>query len=318
MDWESDKLKAKAKLYGHLAHEQQIESAQFGFWMSLCLELLARAALAKLHPVLLADPREEGNIHYSFGIIPKGNVRSVQAKTVFARCSVLVPGFTDKMSAHCLILADRRNRELHTGAAAFEGHDASTWLPQTYEIMEVLLGFLGDNFISLFGDEQAGVAEVMLKDRRGQTKSEVQSKIAAARKAFEALDGETKSARASKGQESLNVWVKKSALRKVTKCPSCGFNAALSGESQSRGPVKINEGEGTITREVRVLPHALLCPTCELKLDGYQELLEGNLGQIFTTVEEEDPIEFFGIVPEDHVDIDDLLRRHSEAEYDNE
>ena len=147
----------------------------------------------------------------------------------------------------------------------------------------------------------------MLKDRRGQTKSEVQSRIASARRTFEALDGELKSSRASKGQEALGAWVTKSALRKITKCPSCGFNAALSGESQSRGPVRVNEVEGTITREVRVLPHALGCPTCELKLDGYQELLEANLGQIFTTTEEEDPIEFFGIVPEDHVDIDYLI-----------
>jgi hypothetical protein len=318
MDWSADTLKAKAKLYGQRAHEQQIESAQFGFWMSLCLELLARAALAKLHPVLLADPRDEGNIHYSFGIIPKGNVRSVQAKTVFARCSIFVPGYTDKMSAHCLILADRRNRELHTGVAAFEGHDASTWLPQTYEVMEVLLAYLDDDFTGLFGTEQARVAQMMLKDRRSQTKSEVQSKIAAARRAFETLNGQEKSERASKGQEVLVSWVAKSALRKATKCPSCGFNAALSGESQSRGPVQIDEAAATITREVRVLPHALTCPTCALKLDGYQELLEASLGQIFTTVEEEDPIEFFGIVPEEHVDVDDLVRRYHEGEYNNE
>ena len=318
MDWNSDTLKGKARLYGQRAHEQRIESALFGFWMSLCLELLARAALAKIHPVLLADPRDEGNIHYSFGILPKGNVRSIQAKTVFARCSVLVPGFTDQMSAHGLILADRRNRELHTGAAAFEGHDASTWLPQTYEVMEVLLKHLGDDFAALFGAGQAGVAKAMLKDRREQIKSEVQKRIAEARRTFDALDGETRSSQASKGQEALTAWVAKSPLRKITKCPSCGFNAALSGESQSRGPVQVNEEEGTITREVRVLPHALACPVCKLRLDGYQELLEAKLGQVFTTVEVEDPIEFFGIIPEEHVDVDELVRNYREGEYDNE
>lgn len=318
MDWESESLKNKARLYGERAHEQSIESSLFGFWMSLCLELLARAALSKIHPVLLADPRDEGNIHYAFGIMPKGNVRSIQAKTVFARCSILVKGFTDQMSAQCLIVADRRNRELHTSSAAFEGHDSSTWLPQIYEIMEVLLNHLEDDFIGLFGEEQARVAQAMLKDRRGQVKAEVQKKISDARKEFESLSGELKSSTASKGQEAVTTWVKKSPLRKIVKCPSCGFNAAMSGESQSRGGIQVNQEVGSITREVRVLPHALTCPVCKLKLDGYRELLEAKLGQVFTTIESEDPIEFFGIAPEDYVDVDELIRDRYAEEYDNE
>src|SRR5262245_33395535 len=67
----SDKaLYDKARLFMHLAHEQPIESQLFAFWASLSLELLCRAALAKVHPVLLADPREDGNILYAFGIQP--------------------------------------------------------------------------------------------------------------------------------------------------------------------------------------------------------------------------------------------------------
>ena len=318
MDWDTGMLKAKASLYGQRAHEQSIESALFGFWMSLCLELLARSALARIHPVLLADPREEGNIHYTFGILPKGNVKSIQAKAVFARCSVHINGFTDQMSAHCLILADRRNRELHTGAAAFEGYEASTWLPQTYEVIEVLLKHLEDDFVGLLGAEQARVAQAMLKDRRGQIKAEVRKKIADANRAFKALTGEEKSALASKGQITITSWVAKNTLRKSIKCPCCGFSAGVAGESLSRGPVKVSEEESSITREVRVLPHSLACPVCKLRLEGYQELLEASVGQVFTIMEVEDPIEFFGIVPEDHVDIDELVRQHHQGEYDNE
>ncbi|MGB8277684.1 MAG: hypothetical protein WCF20_07115 [Methylovirgula sp.] len=318
MDWDSATLLSKAKLYGERAHEQPINSALFGFWMSLCLELLSRAALAKIHPVLLADPRDEGNIQYSFGIIPKSNPRSIQAKTVFARCSIFIAGFTDQMSAHCLIIADRRNKELHTGSAEFEGIDNSTWLPQTYEVFEVLLKHLEIDFASFFGDDQAKVALAMLKDRRQHIKSEVQKKVAEARRKFEALNGEEKATRAAKGQELVTAWVKRSALRQICKCPSCGFNAALSGESQSRGPVRVDEDKGIITREVRVLPNALHCPTCLLELSGYQELLQAQLGKVFVTSEEEDPIEFFGIIPEEHVDIDLLMRQYHEGEYDNE
>jgi hypothetical protein len=113
MDWEAESLYGKAKTFARRAHDGSIRSAAFGFWMSLSLELLSRAALAKVHPVLLADPREEDNIHYAFGIIPKRPPRSIQSKAVFARCSVHVPGFTDKMSGHCLVLASSKLRTSH-------------------------------------------------------------------------------------------------------------------------------------------------------------------------------------------------------------
>src|SRR5690348_11746863 len=108
MDWASEALYNKAKVFAERAHDQPIDSALFAFWMSLTIEMLARAALAKIHPALLADPREPENIQYVFGITPKTPPKSIHAKTVFARCSVFVDGFTDRMSGHCLIMADRR------------------------------------------------------------------------------------------------------------------------------------------------------------------------------------------------------------------
>ena len=71
MDWSSDSLYSKAKLYAQRANDEPVDSALFGLWMSLSLELLARAALAQIHPALLADPKEPDNIQYAFGIIPK-------------------------------------------------------------------------------------------------------------------------------------------------------------------------------------------------------------------------------------------------------
>ena len=38
MDWSSESLYSKAKLYARRAHDEAVESAMFGFWMSLSLE----------------------------------------------------------------------------------------------------------------------------------------------------------------------------------------------------------------------------------------------------------------------------------------
>ena len=123
-----------------------------------------------------------------FGIIPKKPPKSVHAKTVFARCSVFIPEFTDGMSGHCLIMANRRNEELHSGKAAFEGLDNSGWLPATYEVMDVVLRSIGATFEGFLGSEHAPSAVAMLKDRRDMIKKEVQEKISRGKKALFHLD----------------------------------------------------------------------------------------------------------------------------------
>ena len=306
MDWSPESLYSKAKLYARRAHNEAVESAMFGFWMSLSLELLARAGLAHIHPVLLADPREPDNIQYAFGINPKGVPKSIQAKALFARCSVFVPSFTDKMSGHCLIMADRRNAELHSGAAAFEGLDNSKWLPATYEVFEVLLNHMERDLTDFLGDHAAFASQV-LRDRRDSIKREVQDKLAAARKLYNNLSSESQAERSEKAGTVVVGWVKANKLRRTCTCPACANVAGMSGEAVGRSPVRLDESGATITREVRVLPNVLRCPSCKLELNGYQEMNEAGLGAVYTNEEQEDPVEFFGIVPEEYVDIDALV-----------
>lgn len=319
MEWSSEALYNKAKLFAQRAHDESVDSSLFGFWMSLALELLARSALAAIHPVLLADPREQDNIHYAFGINPRTPPKSIPAKALFARCSVFISDFTDKMSGHCLIISDRRNSELHSGAAAFEGIDNSKWLPATYEVMQVLLTHIKKDFKDFIGD-YSDVATEALKDRRDTIKKEVIEKVAAARKRYEELAPEEKEKVLAESSAQIASWLKGTRLRKECACPACGNKAVIGGETVARSPARIDEESNTITRQVRVLPNKLRCPFCKLLLGSFQELNEAGLGNIFTIAEEEDPIEFFGIEPEEYVDIEDLVKRYGEdfGGYDNE
>ena len=315
MDWASESLYGKAKLYARRAHDAPVESALFAFWMSLSLELLARSALARIHPVLLADPKEPDNLHYAFGITPKGVPKSIAAKALFARCSVFVSGFTDQMAGHCLIVADRRNSELHTGAAAFEAIENSKWLPASYEVIQVLLKHLKRDFTDFLGSNHGKGAMKILKGRRDTIKKKVQQKLAAARKFFGKKTPEWKAECLAKIGPTIDLSIKGSRLRKRSKCPACGNTAIVSGESVGRSPVVIDEGMGTMTREVRVLPNGLGCPFCDLSLSSYQELKEAGLGDIYKIEEHEDPMEFFGIDPEEI--INDYFEDRSQG-YENE
>jgi hypothetical protein len=320
MDWASDSLYNKAKMFAQRAHNEPVNSALFAFWMSLSLELLARSALSHIHPVLLADPKEPDNLQYAFGIEPKGIPKSIAAKALFARCSIFVKDFTDKMSVHCLIVADRRNSELHTGAAAFEGIDHAKWLPASYEVIQVLLVHLGRDFRDFLGDH-GQVAQEIIMDRRDTIKKEVQDKLSAAKKAYEALSPEDKATRDTNGPAAIAHWMQGTKLRRECPCPACKNISVIGGETVSRSPVKIDEDDNVIRREIRVLPNKLRCPYCGLSLLSYQELKEVDLGGIYTIAEEEDPIEFFGIEPEDYIDVEDVVRRYGEdmaSDYQNE
>jgi hypothetical protein len=92
----------------------------------------------------------------------------------------------------------------------------------------------------------------------------------------------------------------------------------MTGDIVGRGPVRIDEGSTTIEREARVLPTKFLCPHCELKLDGFQEMRQAQFGAVYKILEHEDPVEFFGIDPSDYIDPEEFMRDHFGPEYDNE
>lgn len=319
MEWSAETLFSKSRLFMARAHEQPLDSQLFAFWASLSLELLCRAALARVHPVLLADPREDGSILYAFGVQPAKPPKSIVTKAIVIRCTLLVEGFTEDMAKHCAFMADQRNAELHSGIVGFDEFDNAAWLPSTYEVIEVLLKHFGTNFNDFLGDDHATTAIEMLRDRRETIKKEVLDRITAAQKLFGGLLPEEKAKRAEQWTSILKDLLQNNRrLLREIKCPACGLSAIMAGNIVGRGPVRIDESSTTIDREVRILPTKFRCTHCELKLDGFQELRQANLGNVYTVEESEDPVEFFGIDPTDYIDPEQFLADHFGPEYDNE
>lgn len=318
MEWTAEALYGKARLYIERAHAEPIDSQLFALWTSLALEHLCRASLAKIHPVLLADPREDGNLLYAFGIQPSKPPKSIVTKALVIRCTRLVEGFTEAMAAHCALLADQRNMELHSGAVGFDDFDNSAWLPTTYEIMEVLLRHMGQSFEEFLGEDHAPTALAMLRDRRETLKKEIEDRIRASAKAYAALTNDAKANLEEKWKPKIADWLRGHKLHRTASCPACKSRGAMTGEIVSRGPVRIDESQSAIEREVRVLPTKFWCPFCSLRFDGYQEMRAAGLGGIYTRTEDEDPVEFFGIDPHDYVDVSALMRELHQQEYDNE
>jgi len=94
--WHSETLYTKALLYMGQMESSIVDEWQYGLWSALCLELLSRAALAHISPILLADLNNWQNINYALGkaiTIKKFSPASIQTKEVLSRLKELVQQF---------------------------------------------------------------------------------------------------------------------------------------------------------------------------------------------------------------------------------
>jgi hypothetical protein len=187
MSWERDPLWAKARLFFERAFNESRDDPAFGLWCSLGLELLARAALASVSPTLLAEPdNEHKQLLHALGRgsdrVPRKSISTAQ---VFALCRQLFgTSFTEDDFKAAMALVNRRNEELHTGAAAFEQYQPKEWLPGFYRVSRNLAEAIGETLDNLFGNEEAEVAQETLAENENDTRQRVKSAIAAYARVF--------------------------------------------------------------------------------------------------------------------------------------
>ena len=103
MKWEFDALWQKAKRYAHRAHGAPANDADFGFFSALSLEFLAKAALAHVHPALLAKPDDDGvSLLHALGFDTRAQPKTVEMKTVYLRLMRAVPDFSKTLMEGCI------------------------------------------------------------------------------------------------------------------------------------------------------------------------------------------------------------------------
>ena len=267
------------------------EGVLFPFWSILALDLLARASLAKLHSVLLADPREGNNILYAFGYGDPKTAKTIPAKTVFERLQKIIPEFTDQEFKICMWLMDLRNQELHTSAPALEDCPTRLWLADFFRICRILLSQQGKDLADLFGQEEAPVAEEMIRASSEEVKGEVLKQIQEKKIQFEKLAPVEQTRKKKEGSEAIlqPPW---SNYARMIKCPVCEADAVLSGEKIRSMNPQLSDNE--ITEEVVVLPTRFQCKSCGLVIQGHGRLNHANLGGHYSVDLSYDPADYYG------------------------
>jgi len=236
---------------------------------------------------------------------------------VLKLCRALFDGFSEDDSIAVLALANRRNDELHTGAAAFAEYPSQQWLPKFYRACRSLASAMGESLESLFGEEEAKVAAAILDETQKEVKQRVLAAIAAHRRVFEAKLEED---RLSAAADAKTVADQLTHLRhhRVT-CPACRCDATVQGEAF--GPEHVSHGDDGITVRQPVSPRSFSCSACGLKLQGYAELDAADLGGQYTRRTVFSPEDYYGLIDPKTADLseylDDYLADMAD-EYDNE
>ena len=188
--WDEQLLWAKAELYMDEARKYERNTFCFPFGRTLSLEMLARAALSHIHPVLLASSNDRDcvNLLYALGQSDKlastPTPRSIDISEVFSRCEQLIPEFVKEHQKFCNGLLGMRNEELHSGGVPFNDLDVQKWLPRYYECCSILLTVLGKT-LKLVGKEEAEAGSSMIEAINDQAAKEVIGEIKAFAKVWE-------------------------------------------------------------------------------------------------------------------------------------
>lgn len=302
MDWSYDRLWEKAKLFAQRAHDQDRDDPLFPLWSVLCLEILSRATLAKVHPALLADPSEGENILYAFSYATTKAPKSVSAKTVFERCKRIVADFTDREYDHCLNLIERRNIELHSGAAAFEDFPTRLWLSDYYRVCQILLKAQEKTLGDLLAAEDAAMAEDMISTDYRKVQEAVKQIIRLSKDDFYRRSEEEQAALRAKAADNSKKGNLAQGHQTVTPCPACKSPSIVSGK-RTRTSEPFLDGD-YIARRTVILPVTLKCEACGLSLDGYEKLQAANLGGHITETEYYEPMEYYDFDPADYFEPD--------------
>ncbi len=272
-----------------------IPDAEEALWASLTLEFLGRAALANVSPALLAETGERNwqNLYHSLGFTPtesKYSPKSITATELFRRLAAIIPDFTQEVENFCILHTGRRNAELHSGEAAFDGVPNSAWSPRFYRACEVLLTSLGETLETLVGKEEAEAARKLVAAAADETAKAARGDVEAHKKVWLGKKDEDRAALSS----SAKVWATRQLGHRV-KCPACNSFALVQGEPVGPTHTKLDHDEITETQEY--LPTHFECVACGLKIPGLSKLNAIGLGDRYKKTQIYDAAEYYA--PED-------------------
>lgn len=290
--WDPDGLWLKAKLFiNHAMDDDAVRDfEERALWASLSLEVLAKAALARRSPLLIAAPDEDGrNLLAAAGLIlgtPK--FKSIKAASLFKRCAAAFRPFD---LSEALLISENRNEYVHSATPSIAGIPESAWWPRFWAQARILIEACDEDVGSFVGSDRTAVVERWL---------DVNSRNLQERAEFLVRNAQQNLARFLAGQMLAAESRQWSRLRDRTAgltyhvhtaCPACDSEAGvLEGDDELDRDVhweRYSEDDYEPTIHLTIGTSHFSCDTCHLVLDNPE--LIGLVGLDETIEAEGDP-----------------------------
>ncbi|CUU55378.1 hypothetical protein Ga0074812_10527 [Parafrankia irregularis] len=284
--WSYDGFLGKSRLYFSRAqdHSDFEESPELlAHWLILGLEFLLRAPLAKVHPVLLAEPSGSSIMAAAGYPMDAGKPKSIPIKTVIGRLCAIIPEFKD-VEKDAEFLSGMRNEQMHSSESPFDVNE-ELWIPQFTRVVEVLCRYLETDPIEMVGESIVTTGRMLVAAQDKKLENEVRRRVADAVRRFEGLSSEEASRRAEgvvpppirrfwdpgvRRTIFSPVSVDGDRVFRTIECPGCRniIPAPMREVRISNERISGEEIYWDITYDV----DRLICPVCELELSSTAEV----------------------------------------------
>lgn len=276
--WDSDALWVKAELFINYALDDVPDRTfdERALWASLSLELLAKAALSRASPLLIAVPNEDGkNLLAAAGLIAdEATFKTITASTLFKRCARAFKPFND---TEAIRISESRNGYLHSAAASITPVPEAAWWPRYWALAHVLVNACDRDLDAFVGNAHRAIVEAALaqnqqnvEERAGMLLERAKQRLAR----FEAGEMRAPELRDWERSTDLSAGLAYSTL--VT-CPACGSDdGSAEGDdvlsSEWMGE-QVGEADYDAWLDLEIEADYFSCQRCRCVLDSF-ELLE--------------------------------------------
>ena len=294
--WSEEALFNKAKLYIEKMEELTADDWEYGLWSALALEFLARASLAHVSPLLLAEKNSWRNLTYALGKNPTAmgfSPKSVSTHEALSRLKELIAEFNEEKFNFCVQHIERRNREFHSGELAFVNLGTSEWLPRFYTACKVLLQSMDKELEDLITDPT--IAMNLISEYNNTAASRVKHDIEAHKQVWLNKSSQEKHVASEQAAHLAN---RHDGHR--VQCPACNSQALLQGDPSGTVVTEVIGDE--LKQRQTMLPASFACTACDLRISGYSNLSASGLGDAFTATYAYSVAEFYDLYTKDELE----------------
>lgn len=287
-------LWAKAKLFINraLVSDGSRDFEERAFWAAAALELLAKAALARVSPLLIIPPDAEGkNVLAALGVIVYDGsaIETVPAKALWARSERAFRPFAQKEAS---LISSGRNEYIHGTGTGLPTMPEAVWWGRYWNQASILVVAMDQDLEAFVGRSRLTQVEGYLQGHKEHIKEHVASLVA---RSQQRLAQRHNPAIAAGLRDELALAVDLSATlsyRQPESCPACNEIGLLEGEESGDRDVDWGEDPwSTPVATVEIYADHFSCANCRLVLNRAELIEQAGLPTTFSVEEDYVPDE---------------------------